>query len=139
MVWFTKSDCPIWLLLGTGHCLGFDFYFFSWGLVLLLCNLLWTFLRVMLRFVIGRSLALRPCLILIVPWSINRRHNFEHTLLVLLTRGCCCIRGNWMVRFDILNYPIFLSWSLPVLLVADTPVTTISCVVASVAKTLCKS
>jgi hypothetical protein len=44
-----------------------------------------------------------------------------------------------MVRFGILNCPVFLSWSLPVLLVTDTLVTIISCVVASMAKTLSMS
>jgi hypothetical protein len=67
MVRFTKPDCPIWLLLGTGHCLGFDLCFFAWGLILLLCSLLWTFLCAMIRFVIGRSLDPRPYLILIAP------------------------------------------------------------------------
>jgi hypothetical protein len=37
-----------------------------------------------------------------------------------------------MVRFGISDCPVFLSWSLPVLLVVGTPVTTVSCVVASV-------
>jgi hypothetical protein len=40
-----------------------------------------------------------------------------------------------MTRFGISDYPILLSWSLPILLVADTPITIISCVVASIAKT----
>jgi hypothetical protein len=44
-----------------------------------------------------------------------------------------------MVRFSNLDYQIFLSWSLPALLVADTPVMAISCVVSSVAKTLNRS
>jgi hypothetical protein len=44
-----------------------------------------------------------------------------------------------MVQFDILDCLIFLSWGLPVLLVADTPVTTISYVVSFVAKTLTMS
>jgi hypothetical protein len=41
-----------------------------------------------------------------------------------------------MVRFDILDSSVFMSWNLPVLLVADTPVMVVSCVVASMAKTL---
>jgi hypothetical protein len=44
-----------------------------------------------------------------------------------------------MVQFGILDYLIFLSWSLLALLVADTPVTAISYVVASMAKNLSKS
>jgi hypothetical protein len=44
-----------------------------------------------------------------------------------------------MVQFGILDYPIFLSWSLPTLLVADAPITIVSCVVASVAKILSRS
>jgi hypothetical protein len=44
-----------------------------------------------------------------------------------------------MVRFGIPDYLVFLSWSLPALLVVDAPVTAISCVVASVIKTLSKS
>jgi hypothetical protein len=67
MVWFTKSDCPVWLLLGTGHCLGSDLCFFILGLVLLLCNLLWTFLCAMLCFIIDQNLAPRPYLIFIAP------------------------------------------------------------------------
>jgi hypothetical protein len=41
-----------------------------------------------------------------------------------------------MVRFGIPDCSVFLSWSLPALLVADTLVTAVSCVVASVAKSL---
>jgi hypothetical protein len=48
----------------------------------------------------------------------------------------CCLWGNCMVWFGILDCPVFLSWSLPVLLVANTPVTAVSCVVVSMAKTL---
>jgi hypothetical protein len=44
-----------------------------------------------------------------------------------------------MVQFGILDCPVFLSWSLPVLLVADTPVMPVSYVVASIAKTLSRS
>jgi hypothetical protein len=44
-----------------------------------------------------------------------------------------------MIRFDIPDCPIFLSWSLPILLVANTPIMVVSRVVASVAKTLSKS
>jgi hypothetical protein len=44
-----------------------------------------------------------------------------------------------MVWFGILNCLVFLSWSLPVLLVVDTPVTVVSCVVASMVKTLSRS
>jgi hypothetical protein len=41
-----------------------------------------------------------------------------------------------MVWFGISDYLVFLSWSLPVLLVVDALVTAVSCVVAYVAKTL---
>jgi hypothetical protein len=44
-----------------------------------------------------------------------------------------------MVWFSILDYLVFLSWSHPALLVADAPITAISCVVSSVAKTLNRS
>jgi hypothetical protein len=44
-----------------------------------------------------------------------------------------------MVWFDISDCLVFLSWSLPVLLVADTPVMVVSCVVASMVKTLRRS
>jgi hypothetical protein len=44
-----------------------------------------------------------------------------------------------MAQFGILDCPVFLSWSLPVLLVVNTPVTVVSCVVASMAKTLSRS
>jgi hypothetical protein len=40
-----------------------------------------------------------------------------------------------MVQFDILDSPIFLSWTPYVLLVADAPITIVSYVVASVIKT----
>jgi hypothetical protein len=39
-----------------------------------------------------------------------------------------------MVQFDILDCPIFLSWDPPILLLANAPVTVISCIVASVAQ-----
>jgi hypothetical protein len=41
-----------------------------------------------------------------------------------------------MDRFGIPDYPVFLSWSLPALLVADAPVMAVFCVVASMDKTL---
>jgi hypothetical protein len=44
-----------------------------------------------------------------------------------------------MVRFGILDYPIFLPRGLSVLLVSDVSITTVSCVEASVAKTLSRS
>jgi hypothetical protein len=44
-----------------------------------------------------------------------------------------------MVWFGILDCLVFLSWSLLVQLVADTPVTDVSYVVASVAMTLNRS
>jgi hypothetical protein len=44
-----------------------------------------------------------------------------------------------MAQFGIPDCPVFLSWTLLVLLVIDTPVTVVSCVVASVAKTLSRS
>jgi hypothetical protein len=44
-----------------------------------------------------------------------------------------------MVRFGISDCPVFLSWSLPALLVADTPIMAISCVVASMFKTFNRS
>jgi hypothetical protein len=44
-----------------------------------------------------------------------------------------------MVRFGILDYLVFLSLSLPALLVADAPITAISCVVALMAETLSRS
>jgi hypothetical protein len=47
--------------------------------------------------------------------------------------------GNWIVRFDILDCPIFLSQSSVVLLVANVFVVAVSYVVASMAKTLHRS
>jgi hypothetical protein len=44
-----------------------------------------------------------------------------------------------MVQFGILDCPVFLSWSLPTLLVVDAPITVISYVVASLGKTLSRS
>jgi hypothetical protein len=60
MVRFTKPDYPVWLLLETGHGIGFDVGLLTLGLILLHCNLLWTFLHVMLCFIIGRSPHLDP-------------------------------------------------------------------------------
>jgi hypothetical protein len=130
MVWFTKLDCQVWLLLTTGYCLSSDLCFFILGLVLLLCNLLWTFLHAMLCFIISQSLAPQPCLILIAPRSINRSYTFGHPLLVLLTRGCCCLWGNQMVWFGILDNPV----CLPSLLLVITCVMAVSCLVVCMAK-----
>jgi hypothetical protein len=44
-----------------------------------------------------------------------------------------------MVWFGILDYPVFLSWSLPILLVGNTPIMAVSCILASVAKMLNRS
>jgi hypothetical protein len=44
-----------------------------------------------------------------------------------------------MVRFGILDYPVFLPCGSPVLLVADVSVTTVSYVKASIAKTVSRS
>jgi hypothetical protein len=44
-----------------------------------------------------------------------------------------------MVQFGIPDYLVFLSWSLPAMLVADAPVMAISSVVASMDKTLSRS
>jgi hypothetical protein len=82
---FTKLDCPIWLLLETGHDIDSDLGLLTLGLILLRCNHLWTFLCVALHFIIGRSLASWPCLILIASWSINRRYTFGHPLSDLAT------------------------------------------------------
>jgi hypothetical protein len=68
MVRFTKLDYPVWLLLGTGHYLGYDLGLLALGLVLLRCNLLCTFLCAMPHFiVIGQSFNLQPFLILTAP------------------------------------------------------------------------
>jgi hypothetical protein len=104
-----KLDHLVWLLLETGHCIGSDLDLITLGIVLLHCNLLWTFLHLVLRFIINRSPAPWPCLILMAPLSISRRFSFGHPLLMLLTSGCCCLRENRMVRFGILDCPIFLS------------------------------
>jgi hypothetical protein len=58
---------------------------------------------------------------------------------VLATRSCSCFLGNQMVRFDILDCSVFLIRGSSILLVADTSVTIVSCVVTSVAKMLNKS
>jgi hypothetical protein len=67
--WFNLPNWTVWLgccwELATASAL--ISIFFALGLVLLLCNLLWTFLHAMLCFIIGRSLTPRPCLILIPP------------------------------------------------------------------------
>jgi hypothetical protein len=44
-----------------------------------------------------------------------------------------------MVWFFIPGCLIFLSWSLPAMLVVDAPIMVISCVVVSVVKTLSRS
>jgi hypothetical protein len=48
-----KLDDLVWLLLETGHDIGSDLGLLALGLVLLRCNLLWAFLCVVLRFIIG--------------------------------------------------------------------------------------
>jgi hypothetical protein len=105
------------------------------GLVLLYCSLLWTLLCVMLRFIIGRSLAPRPCLTLAAPCSISRRSILGYPLFVLLAQNCCCLQKNWTIRFGVLDHPVFLSWAPSLMLVVDSLVMTISCIVAYVAKT----
>jgi hypothetical protein len=53
MFQFAKLDCLVLLLLGTGSYLGSDLFLLPLGLVLPHCNLLWTFLHALLRFIIG--------------------------------------------------------------------------------------
>jgi hypothetical protein len=60
-------------------------------------------------------------------------------LLASATRSSCCFLGNRTIRFEVLDHPVSLSQNPTVLLVADVSVTTISYVVASVAKTLSRS
>jgi hypothetical protein len=52
-------------------------------------------------------------------------------LLVWLPCSFCCLRGNRMVQFSISDSPVFL----PSLLLADTSVMVLSCMVTFVAKT----
>jgi hypothetical protein len=47
-----ETGCPVSLLLGIGHCLSTNLCLLALGLVLLPCNLLWTFLHVVLCLVI---------------------------------------------------------------------------------------
>jgi hypothetical protein len=48
-----KPDSPVLLLLETSPCLGSVLFFLALGLVLLHCNLLWTFLHILFRSIIG--------------------------------------------------------------------------------------
>jgi hypothetical protein len=52
MFWFAKLDSPVLQLLGISPYLGADLFLVALGLVLLHCNILWTFLYVTLNFII---------------------------------------------------------------------------------------
>jgi hypothetical protein len=71
MVQFTKQDCSVWLLLGTGHYLDSELRPFTLGLVLLCYNPLWTLLHIRLCFVIGQSFTLQPFLILTTSQTLS--------------------------------------------------------------------
>jgi hypothetical protein len=58
---------------------------------------------------------------------------------VLMTRNSCCLRGNRMVWFAILDCLVFLLRGPSVLLVADISVMIVSYIVALIAKTLSRS
>jgi hypothetical protein len=70
---------------------------------------------------------------------IGRGSILQCFLLVPVTKSCCCFLGNRTIRFGDLEHLVFLYQNHVVLLVVDVSVTTVSYIVASVAKTLSKS
>jgi hypothetical protein len=64
---FAKLDFTVLLLLGTSPCLSPDLCLHSLGLILVHCNLLWTFLHVFIHCIIGRIFTPRPFLVLSTP------------------------------------------------------------------------
>jgi hypothetical protein len=91
-----------------------------------------------LYFVIGQRFILQPCLLLTASQVINKRL-IGYPLPLLVTKCCRCLLGNRMVQFNILECLIFLPRSFSALLMADMSVAAISCVLASMAKTLSRS
>jgi hypothetical protein len=139
MVRFEKPDCPVWRLSRAGPD-------FCSGLcprlrnpILLCCHLIWTFLRVGLCFAIGQRLAPRPCPPLTALWLIGRGSILQCFLLMPVISSCSYFLGNRTIQFGVPDHPVFLSRNPAVLLVANVSVTVISCVVASIAKTLRRS
>jgi hypothetical protein len=126
VVQFTKPDYPVLLLLGNGHCRGSDLCLFTLGLVLLHCNHLWTLLFcVGLCFITNQSLTLQPFLILTVPRTSSILRS-SHRLLVCLPWSFYCLQGNRTIPFGVLDHLVFLSWTLPILPLADTSIAAIS-------------
>jgi hypothetical protein len=96
MVRFGKLDCSVLRLLQTGPGLCLGLCLRSWNLALLRCGLLWIFLCVRLHFIIGQSLAPRPCLPLNVSLLINRR---PIGCLLLLLRLGPAAAASWETRW----------------------------------------
>jgi hypothetical protein len=139
MVQFRKPDSSVWRSSQTSPSFCHVLCLCLKNPVLLCCQLLWTFLRIGLCFVIGRRLAPRPCPPLTALWLISKGSILQCFLLVPTTRSCCCFLRNRTIQFGVLDHPVFLSQNPVVLLVADVSVTAVSCIVASVAKTPSKS
>jgi hypothetical protein len=139
MVQFGKPDFPIWRSSRAGPSFCSGLCLRLQNPILLCCHLLWTFLCVGLHLAIGRRLAPRPYPPLTALWLIGKGSLLQCFLLVLATRSRCYFLGNRTIRFGVLGHPIFLSWNLAVLLVADVSIMAVSCVVAYVAKTLSRS
>jgi hypothetical protein len=116
----------------------------SWSLCLLLepCSaLLWPlciFSLIGLYFVVGQRFILWPSPLFTASQVINRGL-IGCPLPPLATKCCHCLLGNQMVRFGILDYPIFLPRSFSAMLMVDVSVAAISYLVASMAKTLSRS
>jgi hypothetical protein len=132
---FAKLDHLVLLVLGTSPCLGFDPCLLALGLILLHCNLLWTFLRASFYFVTGRSFTPRPCLVLTAPGTIKRYLRPVSPLFVRLSWSFYYLQGNRMVQFGLPDCPVFLPRVPLVLLLAETFVTTVPCMAVSMIKT----
>jgi hypothetical protein len=101
MVRFRKLDCPVWWLPRTGPSFYLGLCLHLWDPVLLRYHLLWTLLCIMLRFVIGQSLAPQPCPPLPASWFISRGSILWSFSLVPTTRSCCCLWGNQTIWFGL--------------------------------------
>jgi hypothetical protein len=140
-----KLDGPVWETGLSGFEVTVSWSLpLSWPMSLFLehCSaLLWPpldFFLIVLYFIIGQRFIIWPCPLLTTSQVINKRL-IGCPLPLLATKCCPYLLGKWMVWFGILDCPIFVPRSFPVLLMADVYVVAISCVVASRAKTLSRS
>jgi hypothetical protein len=135
MFQFAKLDGPVFLLLGTDSYLSSYLCLLALGLVLLPCNLLFTFFHVLFCSIIGPRFTPWPLLVLTAPRSLSKRSQLPYPVLALLTMSFCSLRGNRMAQFGTLDDPIFLAGTSCLLLLVETFITTISFMISSIIKT----